>query len=314
MSMKIVSPRSVFLWALLAVSVGAFADEIDLTRDLVGNGEVNVPLAALDAFLNRSPLNGQIGLLKDEDHLKEVVARYYYDRMIADDAREMGLDKDPVNKARIDALVNRELTEIRKAAMDKEPVPDMSKLAEEHYKAHPEEFTHEAQVHVAHIMIGYGEHSPNEAKAMASKIADEIKQGGNFDELVESRSEDPSKSHNHGDLGWQERTRLAKPFADAAFALKKTGDISPVVQTKYGFHIIKLLDKRPAGMTPYAQVRDQLIAKQEQAFRSDRWFKYLDSVRNEYEVGIEQKVLDAYRNDRLEKLLKLRDAMSNQSQ
>jgi peptidyl-prolyl cis-trans isomerase C len=292
----------------MAFSVGAFAEEIDLTRDLVGNGEINVPLAAFDAFLNRSPLEGQINLLNDEDRLKEVVARYYYDRMIADDARSLGMDKDPVNKARIDALVNRELTQIRKLEMDRQPVPDMAKPAEEHYKANLESFKRDNQVRVSHIMIGYSAHSSSEARKIANEIHQELKEGGDFTAIVKARSEDPSAERNQGDLGWHSRSGFVKPFSDAAFALEKAGDLSPVVQTKFGFHIIKLLDKREAGVVPFEEVRDQVIAKLESDYRNARWAEYLDKVRNEYEVGIEQKLLDAYREDRLKKLMELREA------
>ncbi|MEJ2619919.1 MAG: peptidylprolyl isomerase [Candidatus Thiodiazotropha sp.] len=302
--------RSILFFIVVSQPLLSLAEEIDLTRDLVGNGEVNVPLAAFDAFLNRSPIDGQINLLNDEERLKEVVARYYYDRMIANDARALELDKEPVNKARIDALVDRELTQIRKIEMDSQPVPDMTKLAEEYYKANRDEFKRDDQVRMAHIMIGYAKHSANEAREIAEEILQELKQGGDFSAILEARSEDPSAKHNQGDLGWRERGEFVKNFADAAFALKSVGELSSVIQTKFGFHIIKLLDKRAAQVAPYDEVREQVIGRMESDYKNNRWVEYLDKIRNEYEVGIEQKLLDAYRKDRLERLIELKRAMA----
>jgi peptidyl-prolyl cis-trans isomerase C len=300
---------SVVLIFLVAEMCSVFAQEIDLNQDLVGNGDVNIPLAVFDAFLNRSPLDGQINLLRNNERLKEIVGRYYFDAMIADDARELGLDKDPIIKARLDSLMNQELTRIRKEVMAKEPVPDMSGLAKDYYKAHKEEFHREEQVWVAHIMIGYENHSTAEAKKIAQEIHQAVLDGEDFTELAMARSEDPSVKHNQGDLGWLQRTALVKPFADAAFALKKKGEISPVVQSKFGFHVIKFFDKKAAMLTPFEEIKEALILRKEQEYRENRWMEYVAKVRTEYEVGIDQKLLKAYQEQRLKKLLELKQAV-----
>lgn len=76
-----------------------------------------------------------------------------------------------------------------------------------------------------------------------SVIYDQIKNGGNFEDLAKEYSQDGSASKG-GDLGWFGKGRMVKPFEEAAFALKKNGDISEPILSQFGWHIIKLTGKR----------------------------------------------------------------------
>ncbi len=84
------------------------------------------------------------------------------------------------------------------------------------------------------------------------------RKGEDFAALAEEYSEGPSKSQG-GDLGYFETGQMEPPFEEAAFALKK-GGISELVQTRFGYHIILVEDIKEAGMTPLAQVREDILA------------------------------------------------------
>lgn len=88
-----------------------------------------------------------------------------------------------------------------------------------------------------------------EARARVEKIFAEVKKDPKrFEELAKKLSQDPGSAEKGGDLGFFSRGAMVKPFADAVFRLKKEGEISPVVSTEYGFHIIKLTAiRQPAG-------------------------------------------------------------------
>jgi parvulin-like peptidyl-prolyl isomerase len=80
--------------------------------------------------------------------------------------------------------------------------------------------------------------SKEEAQKLANSIAAQAKGGAKFGDLALKYSDDPSAKQGQGSLGKFSRTQMVKPFADAAFALKP-GEVSGVVETPFGFHIIK---------------------------------------------------------------------------
>jgi parvulin-like peptidyl-prolyl isomerase len=101
------------------------------------------------------------------------------------------------------------------------------------------------KVSASHILIAYqgsarsrATRSKDEARKLADQLARQAKGGADFAKLAVQHSDDPSAKQRGGDLGSFERRRMVKPFADAAFSLKP-GEVSGVVETPFGFHIIK---------------------------------------------------------------------------
>ena len=127
--------------------------------------------------------------------------------------------------------------------------------ARAYYDKNTSRFARPERVKARHIIVMAPEKaSPEEeqkAKTRIDELAARIKAGEDFAELAKAHSEDGSAAEG-GDLGWFERERMVKPFADAAFALKK-GEVSEPLRTQFGFHLIKLDDRQDAGQTPFAE-------------------------------------------------------------
>ncbi|MCA1555152.1 MAG: peptidyl-prolyl cis-trans isomerase, partial [Acidobacteria bacterium] len=84
---------------------------------------------------------------------------------------------------------------------------------------------------------------PKQTKAKAEELLAQLRAGGDFNALAKEFSVDPSNKDRGGDLGWFGRGMMVKPFEDAAFALKP-GELSGIVETQFGYHIIKLDERR----------------------------------------------------------------------
>lgn len=137
--------------------------------------------------------------------------------------------------------------------------------AQAYYEGHPNEFEKPEQVHASHILIAPDPNAadPNEAKAVAKAKAEDllkqIKDGGDFAELAKAHSSCPSKAQG-GDLGTFGRKQMVKPFEDAAFALTP-GEVSDVVETRFGYHIIKVTEHQDAQTVPLEEAREGILQK-----------------------------------------------------
>lgn len=135
-----------------------------------------------------------------------------------------------------------------------------------YYRDHIDEYRVPEQVDVRHILIKTpppgpdGKVDPAAVKAAEAKAEDILKQlkaGANFAELAKKYSQDTASAQQGGDLGWINRGQTVPEFEKAAFALKK-GEISGIVQSSYGFHIIQLLDKHEAHLKSLDEVKSEI--------------------------------------------------------
>ena len=117
------------------------------------------------------------------------------------------------------------------------------------------------RVHAEHILlttVGKTDAEVSEVKKQAEDIlAQARKKGSNFEELAKKYSEDPGSKTKGGDLGWLVHGQTVPEFDKAAFSTPK-GEISDLVRTQYGFHIIKVLDKENAHTKPFDEVKDSI--------------------------------------------------------
>ncbi|MEA2604598.1 MAG: peptidyl-prolyl cis-trans isomerase [Acidobacteriota bacterium] len=126
------------------------------------------------------------------------------------------------------------------------------------------------RMHLRHILIGFTQQaSPADkakAKAKAEDLLKQIQGGADFAKLAQANSEDPSSKANGGDLGWVSPGQVPPAFEQAAQALKPN-QVSPVVESPFGYHIIQLLERQASAAVPYEQVKDRIGAmlKQKQA-------------------------------------------------
>jgi peptidyl-prolyl cis-trans isomerase D len=133
----------------------------------------------------------------------------------------------------------------------------------EYYELHKEErFTEPEQVRARHILVKAPPEASADAKAAARKKAEDllaaVKAGGDFAALAKKSSDDPGSAAAGGDLGLFPRGRMTPEFEGVAFALEP-GGLSDVVETPFGFHIIKVEEHRAGGAKPLEAVRGEIV-------------------------------------------------------
>lgn len=124
------------------------------------------------------------------------------------------------------------------------------------------DYSHPEQAHILHILIKVN--TPAEdaaAKAKADGIVKQLRSGGDFASLAKANSQDPSSAGNGGDMGWVDRGATVEPFDTASFSIPLNTISDPIRSKEFGYHIIKVLERRPAGPRPYEEVRGQIAAQ-----------------------------------------------------
>jgi len=136
--------------------------------------------------------------------------------------------------------------------------------AKKFYEENAQEFDQPEMVRASHILIMVPEEADEatmkEKEDAAKKAAEEVRaDGADFNEIAKKLSEEPGAAESGGDLDFFTKDQMVPEFADAAFGMK-VGDISDPVKTQFGYHVIKVTEKKEAGKMPFEEVKPQLEA------------------------------------------------------
>jgi len=161
--------------------------------------------------------------------------------------------------------------------------------AKEYYSLHVSDFNvPQGSIRASHILITPDTKTPGvdpnqakaQAKAKAEQLLKQIKDGADFAALAKEHSSCPSKAKG-GDLGFFSKGRMVKPFEDAAFALK-VGQVSDVVETGFGYHIIKVT--REAGIVPFEDAKQEVIDQLKQSKQNDFQNQFIEKLKADAKI------------------------------
>lgn len=201
------------------------------------------------------------------------------------EAKKRGLEKDPV-------VVDRINQEMYKALLEKE----LGKKVQENSVSEPEMkawYAKNPQIRLSDILIevkpGATEAQRAEAKKRAEEILSEVKKSKRpFEELVRLYSDDTTTKNLGGDVGWQSRITLVPTYYDAAVAMK-TGDVSQsLVETPFGFHILKLTGRRSYEEATKREVRMAVFDEKRKSVFDD----FFNRVKKQYQINVNTKLVE----------------------
>ncbi|GAC1602814.1 MAG: peptidylprolyl isomerase [Ramlibacter sp.] len=230
-----------------------------LAQSVLGaGGDVKITDLDMRATAELIPLSARAGLLSRKENIEQQAQGLYLRRALAEEAIRTGIDQTPIVQALITLARERILSDAVLGALDASKVPSdavLESYAQSAYKADPSRFKAGEQTHARHILI---RNTGPEARARAEKLLEQIKGGKSFEALARADSEDSTTSAKGGDLGFFSPDTMVKPFQAGLAELKNPGDVSGIVESDFGYHLIKLESRRPAGVLPYAEVREAL--------------------------------------------------------
>ena len=157
------------------------------------------------------------------------------------------------------------------------------------YEQHPAQFTERGGVRARHILIAVSpdaaDSEKSEARERARGLRLEAENGADFGALAREHSDDPGSASDGGDLGLVVEGRTVPAFEAALFALEP-GELSGVVETPFGFHVIQMIERQDDRLVPFEEaggpIRDLLLQQEQQA----RTAAFIDELRTKFEVQV----------------------------
>ena len=234
-------------------------------------------------------------MLEKNPQLKETVLwQLIQAAVISKTARDKGFDKKPEIREQQALIFNNFLATqyIQKEIIGKITLTD--KEAGAYYKEHADEFRTPETIQARHILIkadkSASEEEKQKQKAKAEELLGKIKGGEDFAKLAGEFSDDPGSKTKGGDLGYFAKGSMVPAFEEAAFSLKP-GEVSGLVETDFGYHIIKAEDKKEAVLEPYETIKDKVKAQALEEKRKAKVTQFVEKALKEAKVVVNPEAL-----------------------
>jgi peptidyl-prolyl cis-trans isomerase C len=272
--------------ALLVALTAAFLSTARAAEDadvvIAERGTAAVTFAELDGRMLEVDPDKRAGFLDSPERIDKMVNDLMLLEQLANEAKEAGLDRREDVRALVSLAEKRILSSLwMQELRTRAAKPDVAALANETYLADPDRYKSEEKLVLRHILINAKDACDPAAEARAQHVREEaIKGEKSFADLARVYSEDIVTRKEGGLMPEMGRGRSVKPFEDAAFALRNPGDISPVVKTEFGYHIIQLQSRTPAQRRPFEVVRAEVEAKIEAEARMRAQKEHTDNLQN----------------------------------
>ena len=285
------------LVALLCTSFASAQSSDDVVAKL-GSAEIRV--SDLQKLLETQPPEVREQLLKSPPALDRLVRTEVYRRALIEEARTKGWDKRPevvaqMERAREQVLLSSYMNDRARPPAD---FPGEQELLAA-YNANQGEFAVPRKFRIAQIFVAVPKDAAKADADRLRKKADDIakraqSKDADFARLALANSDHKSSAEQGGDLGWMAERDMIPEMRTLIPTLAK-GEVGKPVRTEQGWHVIKLLDLKPASVRPLGEVRAQLVAAMRQRLAQENEKRYLDKMAEQTPVAVNEIALGKLR-------------------
>lgn len=277
------SEKTMLSWKQLGFHVFLGLLPIIAPRFVLANGELakvnGHSITEQDVQYTLGGLNSgqRNNLLSDENSKRQILNGLIDQELLVQEAEKEKLDQDAEFKNAMAAFRKQFLSNriLQKNVGEKAT----ETLAKKFYEDHKVSRFNTDQVYVQHILV--------KTEAEAKGVLEKVKKGEDFQALAEKISKDPSAKNNRGDLGFISRDRMAIEFTDAAFGAEEGSVVGPI-KTLYGYHIIKVIQKKPGKPIGY----DEIELRVQNEFRQELTRTYIYKLRAQSKIQVNDQALE----------------------
>lgn len=276
--------------ALAAAAVSAAPAKLPANTPLVVNGPIVVDSTDFEGNMLRIPENRRSEVRMSYERVATIVDNMFIARSLAARARELGLDKDPAVQKRLQQVQDGVLADLYVQKAEKEAViGNLEQRARELYKAEQDKFVTREEVYVQHILVNLSGRTRDTALQRARKALEEAKAGEDFLSVAARYSDDPDKKRHGGDLGYNSPNSFVEPVRNAIAAMKTKGEIAGPVESEYGYHILRFVDRKPATPIKYEAVAGRIIEAERERLKKQRVEALVSEVRSAPSVVVHRE-------------------------
>lgn len=224
---------------------------------------------------------------------ERLVADILLRRLVAKKAQDDGLiaRKDVADRLRL--AQERVLYDIYMERAESQTVREdrIEALARDEYRAFPEKFTKPEEIRVRHILFRQCNCDKNAHRVLAESVLERLNKGESFEELATTLSEDPGSAKRGGDLGLKPKGTMVPEFEAAAYALKKPGELSGIVETTFGLHIIRFEERVAPVLRPFDEVKEGLMEAARNRVKGEARKKIADPFRDPATLSVDAEAV-----------------------
>jgi peptidyl-prolyl cis-trans isomerase C len=246
--------------------------------------DVSISVQDFNRMADRQSLEAKMRLLT-EPAQRDFFENYVITReVLLQEAKKKGIDKDPEMVLKIEDLRRAMIidTLLDEVLRGKNEVSDQE--IQEYYRENRNRFTEPKEVKIRQIVVG--------SEPTLREVMKRLAAGERFENLASTYNPDQLRGEG-GSLGYIRRGQFSSAFAafeETAFSLKNKGDISDIVRTPHGYHLIQLEDKRGSTLKPLEQVRDTVRSFLQAKKRQDAYLEYVKALKSKAKITVNEKV------------------------
>jgi hypothetical protein len=253
-------------------------------KELVRINNVSISLEEFRQMSEKQPLEGKMRLL-NEKGLRDFLDNYVITReVLYQEGKQKGLDKNREIVAKVEDFKRAMVIE----ALLEEVLKGKGEVSEseiqKYYKENEDRFTEPREIKIRHIVVN--------SEPVLKEVLTKLARGESFEKLASTYNVDKSREDG-GDLGYIRRGQLAPSFAqfeEAAFSLRKKEEISEVVKTPFGYHLIQLAERRGTALRPFDQVKEKIRFFLQEKKRQDAYLEYVKETKSRAKIIVNEKL------------------------
>lgn len=273
------------LLALIMLIFATSASATDPRSVVVAERDgVTVTLHEVDAQVMQLPKHLRAGYLDSPERIEQVVGGLLLNKQLAAQATEWGAEADPYFQAQLEAA-KADLLAKRARALNEDQLlanqPDFGALAEEVFLTHPHRFKRPPTLKLEHVLVYQRGRSTEEATERAQRARELLIEGSrSFSEIFNEFSDearDP-RGLSNGVLTDVVPGMTEMPFEQAAFALRESGEVSDIIRTNFGLHVIRLVERVVPAPSTLEEVKPLLVLEQQNAYLQQGKTRFMSGI------------------------------------
>jgi len=281
--------RSVLFWGSIFFLMLQLGCEKPGKKELGANelarvNNVSISLEEFRQMSEKQPLEGKMRLL-NEKGLRGFLDNYVITReVLYEEGKQKGLDRKKEIIAKVEDFKKAMVID----ALLEEVLKGKGEISEseiqKYYKENEDRFTEPREIKIRHIVVN--------SEPVLKEVLTKLSRGESFEKLASTYNVDKSREDG-GDLGFIRRGQLAPSFAqfeEAAFSLRKKGEVSEVVKTPFGYHLIQLIERRGTALRPFDQVKEQIRFFLQEKKRQDAYLEYVKETKSRAKIIVNEKL------------------------